>query len=85
MVRNSVHWWSRLYVSHSILKKSDTNIIITATVVIMILRIWAMYHRSRPILRIFLMLFSLEIISAIIADAMNSDPKILSGMYMPAV
>ena len=54
------------------------------TAVVMILRVWAMYNRSRLILGTLLVLFSLEIISIIIAAAIYSDPKNLLGMWMPA-
>ncbi|KAI9459538.1 hypothetical protein HD554DRAFT_1616316 [Boletus coccyginus] len=45
----------------------------------MILRLWAMYSRSKLILRVFLPLFSLELISSIICAAFYSDPRILPG------
>ena len=48
--------------------------------VVMILRVWVMYNRSRLILGILLMLFSVEVISTIIAAVVGSDPKNLSGM-----
>ncbi|KAF8553295.1 hypothetical protein OG21DRAFT_1485495 [Imleria badia] len=42
---------------------------------VMILRIWAMYNRSRVILGTLLTLFTLEIISTLLAVAIDSDPK----------
>ena len=49
------------------------------TAVVMILRIWAMYNRSRVILGTLLTLLSLEIISTILAVAIDSDPKNMPG------
>ncbi|KAF8547041.1 hypothetical protein OG21DRAFT_1490577 [Imleria badia] len=45
--------------------------------VVMILRLWAMYNRSKLILRIFLSLSSLKLISSLIGAAISSDPRIL--------
>ena len=56
------------------------NRIIMMNTVVMILRVWVMYNRSRLILGILLMLFSVEVISTIIAAVVGSDPKNLSGM-----
>ncbi|KAF8553297.1 hypothetical protein OG21DRAFT_1261156 [Imleria badia] len=42
---------------------------------VMILRVWAMYNRSRIILRALLALFSVEIISSVLAAAIQSNPK----------
>lgn len=53
-------------------------------VVVMILRLWAMYNRSKLILRVFLPLFSLELISSILCAAFYSDPRILPGLWMLA-
>lgn len=50
----------------------------------MILRVWAMYSRSRILLGALLMLFSVEIISTILGIAISSDPKRLTGMHIPA-
>ncbi|KAF8553299.1 hypothetical protein OG21DRAFT_1485499 [Imleria badia] len=44
----------------------------------MILRVWAMYNRSRIILGILLILLSLGIIPSIVNAAINSNPKKLS-------
>jgi hypothetical protein len=48
--------------------------------VVMLLRVWVMYSRSGLILGILLTLFSVEIISTILDDAINSDPKNVLGM-----
>ena len=48
--------------------------------VVMMLRVWAMYNRSKLILGTLLALFFVEIISTILALAINSDPKNVSGM-----
>ncbi|KAF8553917.1 hypothetical protein OG21DRAFT_1175522 [Imleria badia] len=45
---------------------------------IMILRVWAMYNRSRLILSALLMLFSMEIIFTLLAVAIYSDSRNLS-------
>ncbi|KAF8548556.1 hypothetical protein OG21DRAFT_1489305 [Imleria badia] len=45
----------------------------------MILRVWAMYNRSKLILRILLILFSLEIIFGVLAAAIYSFPRDLSA------
>ena len=50
------------------------------TAVVMVLRIWAMYNRSRPIFGVLLILFSLEVIFSIITIAVDSNPKNLPGM-----
>ena len=52
----------------------------TVNAVVMILRVWVMYNRSRVILGILLMLFSVEIVSSIIGGVVGSNPKNLSGM-----
>ena len=51
---------------------------------VMILRVWAMYNRSRLILSSLLVLFSLEIIATVLAVAVDSDPKRLPGMWVLA-
>ena len=61
------------------LPKKATGIMVIA--VVTILRVWAMYNRSRLILGILLTLFLLEIIFLILFNAVESDPKNLSGMY----
>ena len=50
----------------------------------MILRVWAMYYRSKLILCVILTLFSLEVIASIVGAAMNSYPKNVSSKYMTA-
>ena len=50
------------------------------TAVVMILRVWAMYNRSKLILGTLLTTFSLEIISLVLTAAIQSDAKNLSGM-----
>lgn len=57
-----------------------TSIMIPA--VVMILRVWAMYSRSRPVLAILLVLFCLEILSTIIGVVIYSNPKHLSCMWI---
>ncbi|KAF8135142.1 hypothetical protein EV363DRAFT_1396592 [Boletus edulis] len=42
---------------------------------VMILRVWAMYNRSRLVLGILLILFASEMISTVLALAIDSDPK----------
>ena len=54
------------------------------TTVIMILRVWAMYNRSRLILRALLMLFSVEIIFTVLAAAIYSVPRNISGTLVLA-
>ena len=49
--------------------------------VVMLLRVWAMYNRSRLILGTLLVLFSLETIWDIITAALYSDPKNMLGGY----
>ncbi|KAF8547043.1 hypothetical protein OG21DRAFT_1573935 [Imleria badia] len=49
-----------------------------AAAVVMILRLWAMYNRSKIILRIFLSLFALELISSLLGAAIYSDARIFS-------
>ena len=49
-----------------------------------ILRVWAMYNRSKVILGTFLTLLTLEIISTLLADAIFQDLKYMSGMWMLA-
>ena len=53
---------------------------LTVVAVVMMLRVWAMYNQSRLILGTLLTLFVMEIVSYILAFAINSDPKNLSGM-----
>jgi diacylglycerol kinase len=48
--------------------------------VVMILRVWVMYNRSRLILGILLMLFFVEIVSTVIAAVIGSYPQNVSGM-----
>ncbi|KAG6369698.1 hypothetical protein JVT61DRAFT_14126 [Boletus reticuloceps] len=55
---------------------------LTATAVVMMLRVWAMYDRSRLILAVLLTLFFLEIIPSIIFAAINSDLKNLSAPHV---
>ena len=59
----------------------NTEILMTP-VVVMILRVWAIYNRSRFILSALLILFSLEIICFIFSAIGSSIPKSLSGMFM---
>ncbi|KAF8553298.1 hypothetical protein OG21DRAFT_1497777 [Imleria badia] len=47
---------------------------------VMMLRVWAMYNRSRPIFGPLLFLFSLEIIFSIITIAIDSNPKNLPAV-----
>ncbi|KAN0092675.1 hypothetical protein V8E55_003459 [Tylopilus felleus] len=42
---------------------------------LMILRVWAMYNRSKLVLGILLSLFSLEIVSTVVAASINSNPN----------
>lgn len=49
--------------------------------VLMILRVWAMYNRSKLVLGILLSLFSLEIVSTVVAASINSNPNNMPGMY----
>lgn len=51
-------------------------------VVVMILRVWAMYNRSKLVLYPLLVLFVLEIISLIVVSGYNSILKNLAGMQM---
>ena len=48
--------------------------------VVMILRIWVMYSRSRLVLSALLVLFSLEIVSTIVAVAFYSDSSNVLGV-----
>ena len=43
--------------------------------VAMILRVWAMYSRSRLILGVLLALFSLQIIATLLAVSIYSNPR----------
>lgn len=52
---------------------------LTVTPVVMILRVWTMYNRSRLILGTLLMLFSTVIIATFLTVAIGSIPKNLSG------
>lgn len=52
---------------------------LTTTAGMMMLRVWAMYNRSKPLLRILLTFFFLEIIFSVIGTAINSNPKNVSG------
>ena len=47
----------------------------------MILRVWAMYNRSKLILGILLTTFSLEVVSLVIIAAVQSDARNLTGMW----
>ena len=49
------------------------------TVVVMILRVWAMYNRSRLIIRVLLVLFSATIIATFISVVVNMIPNNLPG------
>lgn len=53
---------------------------LTVAAVVMILRVWAMYNRSRLILGTLLTLFSLGTIPSIVGTAIDSNLKKLSGM-----
>lgn len=48
----------------------------------MILRVWAMYTRSKPILGALLALFSVEIVSTLVADVTFQDSRYMSGVWM---
>ncbi|KAF8135155.1 hypothetical protein EV363DRAFT_1396599 [Boletus edulis] len=48
------------------------------TAVAMILRLWAIYNRSRIIIHVLLVLFSLEIIPILLSAAIYSDPSNLT-------
>ncbi|KAF8135107.1 hypothetical protein EV363DRAFT_1213141 [Boletus edulis] len=54
-------------------------IFLGAADLVMILRVWALYHRSRLILGALLASFSVEIIFTIILAAINGDPRNLSA------
>ena len=58
--------------------------VLIAIPVVMILRVWAMYHQSRLVLAPLLILFSLEVISTLIGVIIYSNPKNLSGTYKRA-
>ena len=49
-------------------------------VAVMILRVWAMYSRSRLVLGTLLASFSVEIIATTLPAAFYSDPQYLGGM-----
>ena len=55
--------------------------ILTRATVVTILRVWALYNRSRYILGALLTLFSLEMISYTLAAGIRSDPKNLTSMF----
>ncbi|KAN0092678.1 hypothetical protein V8E55_003462 [Tylopilus felleus] len=55
------------------------NLFLGAADCMMMLRVWAMYNRSKPLLRILLTLFFLEIIFSVIGTAINSNPKNVSA------
>jgi len=55
------------------------SLFIGAADFVMILRVWAMYNRSRLMLGALLVLFSLEIILVIVPAAFISDPKNVSA------
>ena len=48
--------------------------------VVMILRVWVIYNRSKLILGVLLVSFSLEIIFSTTVAVIDSDPKHLAGM-----
>ena len=48
----------------------------------MILRVWAMYTRSKLILGALLALFSVEIVSTLVADVTFQDSRYMSGVWM---
>ncbi|KAG9316930.1 hypothetical protein JVU11DRAFT_3011 [Chiua virens] len=48
----------------------------------MILRVWAMYDRSRLILHLLLALFFVEIVSVVVAAAVYSDPRNVIGVII---
>ncbi|KAF8547628.1 hypothetical protein OG21DRAFT_1517176, partial [Imleria badia] len=48
-----------------------------AAAVVMILHLWAMYNQLKLILRIFLSLFALELISSLFGAAIYSNPRII--------
>ena len=48
-------------------------------VVVMILRVWAMYHQSRSILGVLLLLYSMEVVVNIIACIIYSIPGQIQG------
>ena len=52
---------------------------LTVTAVVMILRVWAMYNRSRLILRTLLMLFSVVTMFTVLGAVIYSDLTIFSG------
>ncbi|KAF8136545.1 hypothetical protein EV363DRAFT_1428926 [Boletus edulis] len=58
------------------------DIFLGAADFVMMLRVWAMYNRSRLILTILLTLFFFEIIPSIIFAAINSDLKNLSAPHV---
>ena len=62
---------------NSLSEKQTLNV----TAVVMILRVWAMYNRSKLILGILLTTFSLEIVSLVIIAAVQSDARNLTGMW----
>ena len=72
------HWCRGLYVSElfTLIKRGDSMTVVTAAV--MILRVWAMYNRSRIILGVLLSLYALEIVSFIITCVIISTK--LPGM-----
>ena len=79
----SFYFLVRLIVSFCVARFPKRHaILVTADV--MILRVWAMYNRSRLILSSLLVLFSLEIIATVLAVAVDSDPKRLPGMWVLA-
>lgn len=53
--------------------------IMMVAAVMMILRVWVMYHRSRLILYTLLALFSVEIICAILSIPLSDPRKNLTG------
>lgn len=48
--------------------------------VVMILRVWAMYNRSKLILGSLMTLYSVVMISTVLSVAVNSNTKNLPGM-----
>ena len=59
-------------------QKMQTLVMIT---VVMILRIWAMYNRSRVVLITLLALFFLQTVSILLAAIMYTNQRNESGMY----
>lgn len=71
------HWCRRLCV-FVLFALSEVTTVVTA--VVMILRVWALYGRSRIILGVLLALYVMEIIPFIIACIILSTPDGSIGM-----